>query len=128
MRIFTIGVGTPQGSLIPISDENGGTSFVKDPSGQVVKSKLDEKRLREIAEATGGTYFHLESGPRTAHELFAEGLSKMKAAEMDVRLSRRPIERYEWPLGASVLALTLSILLGERKRARVHGYSRTWLK
>jgi Ca-activated chloride channel family protein len=38
---------------------------------------------------------------------------------MDVRLSRRPIERYEWPLGTSLLALTLSILLGERKRVRI---------
>ncbi len=120
VRIFTIGVGTPQGSLIQVADENGTTSFVKDPNGQVVKSKLDEKRLREIAEATGGAYFHLESGPPTMHVLFAEGLVKMKAAEMDVRLSRRPIERYEWPLGASILALTFSILLGERRRARGH--------
>jgi Ca-activated chloride channel homolog len=119
MRIFTIGVGTPQGSLIPVNDDNGNTSFVKDSRGQVVKSKLDENRLREIAQATGGMYFHLESGPRTTHELFAEGLSKMKAAEMDVRLSRRPIERYEWPLGAGLIALALSILLGERKRVRV---------
>jgi Ca-activated chloride channel family protein len=119
VRIFTIGVGTPQGSLIPVNDDNGGTSFVKDSRGQVVKSKLDENRLREIAQATGGMYFHLESGPRTTHELFSEGLAKMKAAEMDVRLSRRPIERYEWPLGAGLIALALSILLGERKRVRV---------
>jgi Ca-activated chloride channel homolog len=118
VRIFTIGVGTPQGSLIPVTDETGGTSFVKDLSGQVVKSKLDESRLREIARVTGGMYFHLESGPRTMHELFSQGLAKMKAAEMDVRLSRRPIERYEWPLGAGTLALILSVLLGERKHAR----------
>jgi Ca-activated chloride channel family protein len=118
VRIFTIGVGTPQGSLIPVNDDNGNTSFVKDSRGQVVKSKLDENRLREIAQATGGLYFHLESGPRTTHELFSEGLAKMKAAEMDLRLSRRPIERYEWPLGAGLIALALSILLGERKRVR----------
>src|SRR3984893_16245857 len=73
VRIFTIGVGTPQGSLIQVADENGGTSFVKDSGGQVVKSKLDEKRLRQIAEATGGAYLHLESGPRTMHALFEEG-------------------------------------------------------
>lgn len=123
VRIFTIGVGTPQGSLIPVSDENGSTSFVKDSSGQVVKSKLDERRLREIAQVSSGTYLHLESGPRTMHELFVQGLSKMKAAEMNVRLSRRLIERYEWPLGASLLALTLSILLGERKRVRISASS-----
>ena len=41
----------------------------------------------------------------------------MQAAEIDVRLSRRPIERYEWPLGAAIVALALSILIGERKSA-----------
>jgi len=37
---------------------------------------------------------------------------------MDVRLSRQPIERYEWPLSAALIALALSILVPERKRAR----------
>ena len=118
VRIFTIGVGTPQGSLIPVTGDNGETSFVKDSAGQVVKSKLDDKRLREVAEATGGFYLHLENGPRTMQQVQSEGLAKMQAAEMDVRLSRRPIERYEWPLGAALIALALSILIPERKRVR----------
>ena len=118
VRIFTVGVGTPQGSLIPITSENGETAFVKDSAGQVVKSKLDDKRLREIAQATGGFYVHLENGPRTMQQIYNEGLAKMQAAEIDMRLSRRPIERYEWPLGAALAALALSILIGERKRVR----------
>ena len=118
VRLFTIGVGTPEGSLIPISGEDGGTAFVKDPKGQVVKSKLDEKRLREMAEATGGFYLHLENGPRTMKQLIEQGLSKMQAGEIDARLSRRPIERYEWPLGAAILALAASQLINDRKTAR----------
>ena len=118
VRIFTVGVGTPQGSLIPVTGDDGQTGFVKDASGQVVKSKLDDKRLREIAQATGGFYLHLENGPRSMQKIQNEGLSKMQAAEMDVRLSRRPIERYEWSLGAALIALALSILIPERKRAR----------
>ena len=122
VRIFTVGVGTPQGSLIPVTGDDGQTAFVKDSAGQVVKSKLDDKRLREIAEATGGFYVHLESGLRTMQQVQNEGLAKMQAAEMDVRLSRRPIERYEWPLSAALLALALSILIPERKRARERRY------
>ena len=117
VRIFTVGVGTPGGSLIPVTGDDGQTAFVKDPAGQVVKSKLDENRLREIAEATGGFYVHLENGPRTMQQLQSEGLAKMQAAEMDVRLSRRPIERYEWPLSAALIALAFSILIPERKSA-----------
>jgi Ca-activated chloride channel family protein len=41
IRIFTIGVGTPQGSLIPLPGGSGGSAFVKDSKGQVVKSMLD---------------------------------------------------------------------------------------
>ena len=51
VRIFTVGVGTPEGSLIPLQ-ARAATAFVKDSSGQVVKSKLDESRLREIAQIT----------------------------------------------------------------------------
>src|SRR5205823_3579823 len=87
-------------------------------NGRVVKSNLDDKRLREVAEATGGFYLHLENGPRTMQQIQNDGLAKMQAAEMDVRLSRRPIERYEWPLGGALIALALSILIPERKRAR----------
>src|SRR6266581_3718898 len=117
VRIYAVGVGTPQGSLIPVTGDDGQTAFVKDPAGQVVKSKLDENRLRQIAETTGGFYVHLENGPRTMQQLQNEGLAKMQAAEMDVRLSRRPIERYEWPLSAALIALAFSILIPERKSA-----------
>jgi len=128
VKIFTIGIGTPQGSLIPIPSDDGGTAFVKDSAGQVVKSRLDEKRLQEIAQATGGFYLHLDDGPRTMSQLYAQGLADMKAAEIDARLSRRPIERYEWPLGAALIALSMSILVRERKRLRERARLPHWAK
>ncbi|MFN2621617.1 MAG: VWA domain-containing protein [Chthoniobacterales bacterium] len=118
VRVFTVGVGTPEGSLIPITTEGGATGFVKDDNGQVVKSKLDEKRLKEIAETTGGFYIHLEDGPRTMKQLFDDGLAKMQAGEIDERLSRQPIERYQGPLGAALLVFGAAFLLRERKRER----------
>jgi len=117
VKIFTVGVGTAQGSLIPVEGK-GEAGFVKDAKGQVVKSKLDENRLREIAQATGGIYLHLESGPQTMRQLYADGLSKLKAAEIDARLSSRPIERYEWPLAGAIVALIASLFINDRKRAQ----------
>ena len=128
MKIFTVGVGTPQGSLIPVTGDDGGTAFVKDSAGQVVKSKLDEKRLEEIAKASGGFYLHLSDGPRTMSQLYSQGLANMKAAEIDARLSRRPIERYEWPLGAAMIALIMSILVRERKTVRARTRSGRWTR
>ena len=117
VKIFTVGVGTAQGSLIPLEGQ-GEAGFVKDAKGQVVKSKLDENRLREIAQATGGIYLHLESGPQTMRQLYADGLSKLKTAEIDARLSSRPIERYEWPLAGAIVALIASLFINDRKRAQ----------
>ena len=65
-----------------------------------------------------GFYLHLENGPRTMKQLIEQGLSKMQAGDIDARLSRRPIERYEWPLGAAILALAASQLINERKATR----------
>src|SRR5215468_2341585 len=84
--------------------------------------------MREIAEATGGFYLHLDNGPQTMAQLYSQGLANMKAAEIDARLSRTPIERYEWPLGAALVALTISILISERKRTRVRARLPRWSK
>jgi Ca-activated chloride channel family protein len=118
VRIFTIGVGTPEGSLIPLPSQMGGSTFVKDPNGQVVKSKLDEKRLREIAELTGGVFLPLGNGPATMRQLYTDGLAQLQTGEIDARISRQPIERYQWPLGAAILALATSMLISERGRQR----------
>ena len=48
LKIYTVGVGTAAGDLIPISPEQGG-GFVKDETGAFVKSRLDEQGLKAIA-------------------------------------------------------------------------------
>ena len=45
IRIYTIGIGTPEGAPIQINGE-----FIKDEKGDMVVSKLDEKLLQQIAE------------------------------------------------------------------------------
>jgi Ca-activated chloride channel family protein len=60
IRIFTVGIGTKEGSTIPVDPDR--QEFLQDRDGQIVRSRLDENRLREIAEQTGGFYVHLENG------------------------------------------------------------------
>ena len=40
----------------------------------------------------------------------------MQAGEIDDRMSRRPIERYQWPLGGALLVFGVAFLLRERRR------------
>ena len=53
IKIYTIGVGSPQGKPIPI---NG--SLMKDSDGEIVVSRLDEEILQEIAAIGDGKYVH----------------------------------------------------------------------
>ena len=114
-RIFTVGVGTAEGSLIPIPGTDGGTDFVKDDQGQFVKSHLDEEKLKAIADATGGFYIHLDSGTAAAKTIIEQGLQKMQLHEFATH-ENRPIERYEWPLSAGIVLLILAMAIPERRR------------
>ena len=110
------GLGSAEGSLIPVPGAGGGTEFVKDANGQFVKSRLDEARLRKIAEATGGFYVHLQTGPAEMTQIVRDGLGKMTEKDIDAKMSRQPIERYQWPLAAGLVLLAASMLIGERRR------------
>jgi len=69
----------------------------------VVKSKLDEIGCAR-SHSDGGIYLHLESGPNDAAVVHGRAF-ELKTAEIDARLSSRPIERYEWPLAGAIVAL-----------------------
>jgi Ca-activated chloride channel family protein len=114
IRIFTVGVGSPEGSLIPIRLDDGRSDFVRDTAGKPVTSKLDESRLKEIASTTGG--FFTLIGPDAAREIFQKGIEPMELSETGVFSARQPIEQYQWPLGAATLCLMFSLLPGDRRR------------
>lgn len=114
MRIFTIGIGTPEGELLRIKDAQGRTDFVRDEDGNVVKSHLNEDLLREIAEKTGAFYLPLR-GADTIDKLYANGLSKLTKTESAARLVKRYRERFYWPLALAILFLLAEMFLAERK-------------
>ena len=59
--VFTVGVGTPNGSQIQVQGKGDALEPIRDEKGQPVTSRLDEATLRTIAETTGGTYRRLET-------------------------------------------------------------------
>ena len=58
MIIFTVGVGTAQGSFIPIS-VRGSQDWKRDEAGQPVRTSLNETLMQALAEAGGGAYYYL---------------------------------------------------------------------
>ena len=122
IRIFTVGIGSTEGSLIPIRNGEGRQDFVRDATGKPVQSRLDENRLKEIASATGGFYVPL--GPDAAREIFQKGIEPMDLAETGIFAARQPLERYQWPLGFAIGFLVLWLLVGERRKPRNGGFKR----
>jgi Ca-activated chloride channel family protein len=113
--VCTIGVGTPAGREIQIVNAAGQRELLRDAKGQVVRSRLDEPMLREIAQATGGSYFPL--GPA------GEGLRQVRPAMHALEIAgaaQKPaasgIERFYYPLAAMVALLVIEPLIGTRRR------------
>ena len=116
LKIFTVGIGSANGELIPVVDEKGGTEFVKDASGQFVKSHLDETMLKQIAEATGAMYQPLGQQEQGLETIYQKGLSKYTRHELASRMTKVYIERFQWPLALGLLCLVLEPLIGIRRR------------
>ena len=100
-----------------IADGNGNTDYVRDEKGQVVKTKLNESLLQEIATTTGGFYLPLR-GADTIETLYERGLAPMPKSEGKEKIVRHYHEQFQWPLAAAILFLLVEFLLPERKKSK----------
>jgi Ca-activated chloride channel family protein len=116
LKIFTVGVGTPAGELLKISDAQGKPDYIRDEQGNVVKSHLNEELLRQIAGATQGGFYVQLLGAKTMDTLYENGLANLPKSEHQQKLVKQYEERYQWPLGLAVILLVLEVLVPERKR------------
>lgn len=114
LRIFCIGFGSAEGDIIRITNATGQPDFVRDRTGAVVKSRLDEELLRSIAAAGAGFYVH-GSTPNAVEVIYKEGLSRLPTAELaSMRGAWR--ELYAWPLTAALVLLVLERVVPGRAR------------
>jgi Ca-activated chloride channel homolog len=120
LKIYTVGVGTLAGELIPVPPGEGG-GFVKDEAGALVKSRLDETALKAIAAATGGIYAPLGAQGEGLETIFKAVFGSVGKHDLAVRRRKVYIERYQWPLAAAVGLLFGSLLIGTRRRRATRG-------
>ena len=118
MAIYTIGVGSPGGSTIPLVMRNGRKDFVRDETGSVVRTTLDETTLKKIATETNALYVPLGRGAEGLNTIYQEKLRLVPKSERDQRMERIPLERFEWPLGAAIFLLLLEFFITDRRRAK----------
>lgn len=117
VTIYTVGVGTEMGATVQVPTNGPQLQPLLDDAGRPVVSRLDEKTLRAVAEATGGEYQLLGT--------VGDGMDKVQKAVTDLSPSQRAalvrtrgIDRFHWPLGIALALLLIEPLLRERRKAR----------
>ena len=112
IKVFTIGVGSPEGKPIPYHGE-----LLKDKDGNIVVSKLDEKVLRDIASAGKGAYvragmseFGLNPIVDDIRKMDEEMFSSVVFEEFD--------EQFMYFFAIALVFLAVEMLIGERKARR----------
>lgn len=116
--VLTVGVGTPNGEPIPVTDDDGRLAgYKKDRSGNVVLSRLDETLLREIAETTGGRYYPATLQGHEVGEML-RFLGRLERGELGGTRRRRVEERFQAPVVVAVVLLLLAVLVPEARREK----------
>jgi len=112
--IYTIGIGTPAGELIPIRNAQGNViGYKKDKDGNPVLSRLDELTLEKIALITGGKYYRATAGELELKKVYNDIL-KMERKRLYGRQFSQKEDRFQWFLLPAVILLVWEILLKER--------------
>lgn len=116
--VHTVGVGTEQGEPVPDFDREGKQiGFKKDESGAPVISRLHPETLEAIARGTGGRFFRLNPADTSLGTL-AAAIEGMEQKALAREFSYRKKERYQIPLGVSLVAFALALLLPLPARRR----------
>ena len=115
IKIYTIGLGSPDGVPIPILNEQGQTvGFKKDQDGNVVLTKLDESALKDIASGTGGQYMR-GTNDRDELDMIYKDLSGIKKTEFGEKVVTDYEDRFYYFLIPAIILLIIEFFMSERK-------------
>jgi Ca-activated chloride channel homolog len=115
IKIFTIGMGSPEGSPIPVYDANNRqTGYKSDKQGQTIISKLDETALQQIASAGNGIYVRASTGQDGLSKILDE-INSLEKQEIETKMFSEYEGRFQYFLAICLLLLIIEFLIPERK-------------
>ena len=109
MNIFMLGIGSSKGAPIP-NKESGG--YMLDRSGETVLSKLNENMCKEIAQAGGGVYIHVDN-TSGAQRILDDELDKLEKSDSTVYSNYA--EQFQTFGVIALLLIIIEICVLERK-------------
>jgi Ca-activated chloride channel family protein len=128
IRVFTIGMGLPDGSPIPLYNSYGQQSgYKKDNQGNTVVTRLNEQMLQQIASAGQGDYVRANNTQAGLSKIF-EKINALEKQEIETRMFTDYEDQFQYFLGLGLLLLFLEFLIFERKTrwaSRIRLFERT---
>lgn len=112
MQVFVLGVGSPEGSPIPL--QSGSTNFRKDKDGNVIVTRLNEQMCQEIAKAGNGVYIRVDNS-NTAQKLLDKEIAKLAKADVESMVYTDFDEQFQAIAWIVLLLLLVELLILERK-------------
>lgn len=105
IKIYCIGIGTPEGELIQIADEKGQKEFLKDRHGNFVKSRLNEKLLQKIASTADGIYVRSVGAEFGLDYIYTHELAKWQKRDIEEKMKKHHFDRFQIPLSIAFALL-----------------------
>jgi Ca-activated chloride channel family protein len=115
--INTIGIGSPDGAPIP-QIVNGLKDYLKDPDGNTVISRIDEKILQEIAASANGSFTRATNTNIGLNDIF-NNIKSMNKQEIDGTVYTEYNDQYQFFAAAMILLLLADFLIMERKNRKL---------
>lgn len=114
VALVTVGIGTTQGSTIPITNDSGKRTLKTDENGAVVVTHYTPELLKAAAEAAGGTFIPAEQTDKAAR--IRAALASVRATEIASSAGMQRTPRFQWFLAPALLLLLLDSWLADRRR------------
>ena len=112
MQVFILGVGSPNGSPIPV--ERGSNDFRRDKNGEVIVTKLNEAMCQEIAKAGNGVYIRVDNS-NSAEKILNEQIAKLAKSDVESQVFTEFDEQFQALAWLILILLVVEMLILERK-------------
>ncbi len=113
IRVYTVGMGSPEGAPIPMVVNGNAVGYKKDKDGNTVITKMNPTALSEIANAGNGVYV---SGNNTnSLKDVLNNIDKLEKSSIDSRVFSEYEDRFQYFLALALLLLICEIFIFERK-------------
>ena len=112
IRVFTIGVGSPEGKPIPMDGD-----LLRDKNGDIVVTRLDEAVLQEVASAGNGLYVRAGNSEFGLNPII-DNIRKMEDEQYSSIVFEEYDEQFMYFLGIALFFFVLEMLIGDRRPKR----------